>query len=43
MPLLVYGTVVQACLKAIEVLKEHDTYMLVANARFCKLLDMGLI
>ena len=41
--LLGYGTMVQACLKAAEALKEHDVYVTVADARFCKPLDTGLI
>ncbi|CAN6197150.1 unnamed protein product [Urochloa humidicola] len=41
--LLGYGTMVQACLKAAEMLKEHDVYITVADARFCKPLDTGLV
>ncbi|CAL5078876.1 unnamed protein product [Urochloa decumbens] len=41
--LLGYGTMVQACLKAAEALKEHDVYVTVADARFCKPLDTGLV
>jgi 1-deoxy-D-xylulose-5-phosphate synthase len=41
--LLGYGTMVQACMKAAEVLKDHDIYVTVADARFCKPLDTELI
>jgi 1-deoxy-D-xylulose-5-phosphate synthase len=41
--LLGYGSMVQACLKAAEALKEHNVYVTVADARFCKPLDTGLI
>jgi len=41
--LLGYGTMVQACLKAAEALKEHDVYVTVADARFCKPLDTELV
>ncbi|RCV09912.1 hypothetical protein SETIT_2G068200v2 [Setaria italica] len=41
--LLGYGSMVQACLKAAEALKEHNVYITVADARFCKPLDTGLI
>lgn len=41
--LLGYGTMVQACMKAAEALKEHGIYVTVADARFCKPLDTGLI
>jgi 1-deoxy-D-xylulose-5-phosphate synthase len=41
--LLGYGTMVQACLKAAEALKEHDVYVTVADARFCKPLDTQLV
>jgi 1-deoxy-D-xylulose-5-phosphate synthase len=41
--LLGYGTMVQACLKAARALEEHDVYVTVADARFCKPLDTELI
>ncbi|KAL6647551.1 hypothetical protein ACP70R_014988 [Stipagrostis hirtigluma subsp. patula] len=41
--LLGYGSMVQACLKAAEALKEHDVFVTVADARFCKPLDTELI
>ncbi|GJN10018.1 hypothetical protein PR202_ga28077 [Eleusine coracana subsp. coracana] len=41
--LLGYGAMVQACLKAAQALKEHDVYVTVADARFCKPLDTELI
>ncbi|KAL6880694.1 hypothetical protein ACP4OV_012259 [Aristida adscensionis] len=41
--LLGYGTMVQACLRAAEALKEHDVYVTVADARFCKPLDTELV
>ncbi|VAH22593.1 unnamed protein product [Triticum turgidum subsp. durum] len=41
--LLGYGTMVQACLKAAELLKEHGVFITVADARFCKPLDTELI
>lgn len=41
--LLGYGAMVQSCLKAAEALKEHDVYVTVADARFCKPLDTALI
>jgi 1-deoxy-D-xylulose-5-phosphate synthase len=41
--LLGYGTMVQACMKAAEALKDHDVYVTVADARFCKPLDTELI
>jgi 1-deoxy-D-xylulose-5-phosphate synthase len=34
---------VQACLKAAEALKEHDLFITVVDARFCKPLDTELI
>ena len=41
--LLGYGTMVQACLKAAEALKEHGVFITVADARFCKPLDTELV
>jgi 1-deoxy-D-xylulose-5-phosphate synthase len=41
--ILGYGTIVQACLKAAEALKEHGIFITVADARFCKPLDTELI
>ncbi|GJN24785.1 hypothetical protein PR202_gb12548 [Eleusine coracana subsp. coracana] len=41
--LLGYGAMVQSCLKAAQALKEHDVYVTVADARFCKPLDTELI
>ncbi|KAL2344425.1 hypothetical protein Fmac_005710 [Flemingia macrophylla] len=41
--LLGYGSIVQQCRQASEMLKEHDIYVTVADARFCKPLDTDLI
>uniref|UniRef100_J3MJ51 1-deoxy-D-xylulose-5-phosphate synthase n=1 Tax=Oryza brachyantha TaxID=4533 RepID=J3MJ51_ORYBR len=41
--LLGYGSMVPACMKAAEALKEHGVFVTVADARFCKPLDTGLI
>ncbi|XP_071729657.1 probable 1-deoxy-D-xylulose-5-phosphate synthase 2, chloroplastic [Rutidosis leptorrhynchoides] len=41
--LLGYGTIVQSCLAASELLQAHGISVTVANARFCKPLDGNLI
>ena len=41
--ILGYGSIVQQCLQAAEMLKTLGVYVTVADARFCKPLDTGLI
>ncbi|KAI9125110.1 hypothetical protein K1719_003726 [Acacia pycnantha] len=41
--LLGYGSMVQQCLQAAELLKSHGVFVTVADARFCKPLDTDLI
>ncbi|XP_051126758.1 probable 1-deoxy-D-xylulose-5-phosphate synthase 2, chloroplastic [Andrographis paniculata] len=41
--ILGYGTIIQQCLGAIEMLKSYDVYATLADARFCKPLDTNLI
>ncbi|KAK4263072.1 hypothetical protein QN277_028546 [Acacia crassicarpa] len=41
--ILGYGSMVQQCLHAAELLKSHGVYVTVADARFCKPLDTDLI
>lgn len=43
MALLGYGTPVQSCLAAAKLLEAHGLRLTVADARFCKPLDHGLI
>ncbi|KAB1201887.1 putative 1-deoxy-D-xylulose-5-phosphate synthase 2, chloroplastic [Morella rubra] len=38
-----YGSIVQQCLQAADVLKSRDIFITVADARFCKPLDTDLI
>lgn len=38
-----YGSIVQQCIKAAELLKSRDIHVTVADARFCKPLDRDLI
>ncbi|KAL1327463.1 hypothetical protein HN51_037513 [Arachis hypogaea] len=41
--ILGYGSIVQQCMQAAELLKTLGVYVTVADARFCKPLDTGLI
>ncbi|XP_074587001.1 putative 1-deoxy-D-xylulose-5-phosphate synthase 2, chloroplastic [Curcuma longa] len=41
--ILGYGSIVQTCLQAADILKTHGTLTTVADARFCKPLDVELI
>ncbi|XP_057448584.1 probable 1-deoxy-D-xylulose-5-phosphate synthase 2, chloroplastic isoform X2 [Lotus japonicus] len=41
--ILGYGSAVQQCLHAAQILEEHDISVTVADARFCKPLDIDLI
>nr|AKN79613.1 DXS [Gentiana rigescens] len=41
--ILGYGSIVQQCLGAAEMLKSHNIYPTLADARFCKPLDIDLI
>ena len=41
--ILGYGSIVQECLGAAEILKSHNILPTVADARFCKPLDGDLI
>nr|AOT86856.1 1-deoxy-D-xylulose-5-phosphate synthase 2 [Osmanthus fragrans] len=41
--ILGYGTIVQQCLGAAEMLKSHNVFPTIADARFCKPLDADLI
>ncbi|KAL0404520.1 UNVERIFIED_CONTAM: putative 1-deoxy-D-xylulose-5-phosphate synthase 2, chloroplastic [Sesamum radiatum] len=41
--ILGFGTIIQNCLAAAELLQHHGIYVTVANARFCKPLDGDLI
>ncbi|XWS41669.1 hypothetical protein CRYUN_Cryun17cG0102200 [Craigia yunnanensis] len=41
--ILGYGTIVQQCIEAAHMLRSQDTYVTVADARFCKPLDRDLV
>nr|QAS69008.1 1-deoxyxylulose 5-phosphate synthase [Swertia mussotii] len=41
--ILGYGSIVQQCLGAVEMLKSHNIHPTLADARFCKPLDIDLI
>ncbi|XP_010933574.1 1-deoxy-D-xylulose-5-phosphate synthase 2, chloroplastic [Elaeis guineensis] len=41
--ILGYGSIVQTCMKAADSLRNHDIYITVADARFCKPLDTELV
>lgn len=41
--ILGYGSIVQTCLKAADSLRAHGIFATVADARFCKPLDVDLI
>ncbi|URD98390.1 Dehydrogenase E1 component [Musa troglodytarum] len=41
--ILGYGSIVQTCLKAADALRDRGVFATVADARFCKPLDVGLI
>lgn len=41
--ILGYGSIVQTCLQAADSLKAHGVFTTVADARFCKPLDVELI
>ena len=41
--ILGYGSIVQTCLKAADPLRARGVFATVADARFCKPLDVGLI
>ncbi|WOK99377.1 putative 1-deoxy-D-xylulose-5-phosphate synthase 2, chloroplastic [Canna indica] len=41
--ILGYGSVVQTCLKAADSLRDHGVFATIADARFCKPLDVDLI
>lgn len=43
MAILGYGSIVQTCLQAADSLKTHGIFTTVADARFCKPLDVELI
>lgn len=41
--ILGYGSIVQTCINAADSLRNHDIYITVADARFCKPLDTELV